>query len=174
MKPINISKRSSVYYDETNDTFVKTFSPNLEARIKYFFKLRKYPGENFSHIGKLLNQINIKTAKIISFTNYSVITKNINGISLYDYYKTNPKIIEKYIDLIIKLFKNNIYSGDLSLDNFIVKDNEIYVIDMEDYRHLYFFNFRKKEFLKRLKKTIPENIFYKVLKRLENLKEKKC
>lgn len=87
---------------------------------------------------------------------------NIKGISLDIYSQQNPEILNKYIDMIVKILSNNIYSGDLSLDNFIVYKNEIYVIDMEDYRYSKFVGRGKKEALRRLQGKISSNIFLKI------------
>lgn len=165
MKEISIGKRSSVYYDEKTDTFIKKFNPNFKSRLKFFFRLRRYPGENFNYISNLLNTFNINTPSIVSYDKYEIKTKNIHGVSLEDYCKFHPDIEDKYVNLILILLNNNIYSGDLSLDNFIVKDEDIYVIDMEDYKHNKFFNKSKKEFLKRLEYKISPNLYNKILKK---------
>lgn len=166
MKEISIGKRSCVYYDEQKDTFIKKFKPNFKSRLKFWFKLRRYPGENFNYISNILNSLGIKTAKIISYGPYEVETRNIHGISLQEYYKINPNIDDKYISLILILLKNNIYSGDLSLDNFIIKDHEIYVIDMEDYKYNKFFKKSKNEFFKRLKYKIPISLYKKIIEKI--------
>lgn len=162
MKIISKSKRSCVYYNSNNDSFFKTFSPSFRSRLKFLFHLRKYPGENFYFISKILNKLNIKTPVILNYSKYSITMSNIKGISLDIYSQENPEILKKYIDIIVKILSNNIYSGDLSLDNFIVYKNEIYVIDMEDYRYSKFVGRGKKEALRRLQGKISSNIFLKI------------
>lgn len=166
MQIITNSKRSCVYYDKNNDTFVKTFSPSFKSRLKYFFHLRKYPGVNFHYISKLLNKLDIKTTTILSYSHYSVTMKNVHGTNLNDYYKNHKYIINHYVDIIVKILNNGIYCGDLTLENFIVKDDEIYVIDMEDYRYEKFIGRGNKEALRRLSKNIPYDIFQQIEKQI--------
>lgn len=168
MKIVVEHDRSSVHYNETSDTFIKRFNPKIESKIKYFLRLRKYPGQNFFYISNLLNSLNIKTAKIVAHSNYHVETENVNGIILEDFIKTNENcqhIVDKYISLILTLLKHDIYSGDLHLRNFIVKNNEIYALDLEDYRHVKAFSRGKDEFFRRLKGKIPKHIFKEIEKR---------
>lgn len=170
MEAIVTHPRSSVFYDKSRDTFIKKFTPKLSNRIKYFFKLRKYPGQNFHYISSFLSSLNIKTPTIVKYSNYCVETKNIKGVSLEEFIKSNPinkKIIDDFTLLVITIINNNIYCGDLSLDNFMVKDNQIYVLDLEDYRHVKFFKHTKDEFLKRLKGKVPKDIFENIIKKLQ-------
>ncbi|MCQ8212092.1 Mn2+dependent serine/threonine protein kinase [Cetobacterium somerae] len=169
METIVTHPRSSVFYDKNRDIFIKKFTPKISSRIKYFFRLRKYPGENFYYISTFLNSLNIKTPTVVKHLNYSVETKNIKGISLEEFIKNNPTdkdIINKFTTLVITLIDNSIYCGDLSLDNFMVKDNEIYVLDLEDYRHVKFFKHNKDEFLRRLKGKVPREIFENIIEKL--------
>lgn len=170
MKTIVTHPRSSVFYDQSRDIFIKKFTPKLSNKIKYFFKLRKYPGQNFYYISCFLRSLNIKTPIVVKYSNYYVETKNIKGISLEKFiknYPTNKKIIDDFTSLVVTLISNNIYCGDLSLDNFMVKNNEIYVLDLEDFRHVKFFKHTKEEFLKRLKGKIPKDIFENILKKIQ-------
>lgn len=70
--------------------------------------------------------------------------------------------------MVTKLLKNNIYSGDLSFDNFFVKNNEIIVIDLEDYRKVKFFKRDRKEAIRRLYGKINEDIIEKIENNLKN------
>ncbi|MDX8335920.1 BUD32 family EKC/KEOPS complex subunit [Candidatus Cetobacterium colombiensis] len=171
MKVIIIHRRSCVYYKVSSDSFIKEFTPKFSSKLKYFFKLRKYPGKNFYYISNLLNSLNIKTAKIISYSNYHIETKNIDGITLEEFIKIKGDnydyIISQYIFLILTLIKNNIYCGDLHFGNFIVKNNELYALDLEDYHHKNIFWSYKKCFLSRLKGKIPKEIFEDIIKQLE-------
>lgn len=171
MKLICEAKRSSVYYDKENDYYLKKFSPKFSKKIKYFFRLRKYPGDNFFYISNLLNSLGIDTPTIINHTKYSVITKRIDGISLEKYIELYPDqeniMLEKFSNLIIKLFSNNIYSGDLSLDNFIVSDDKIYALDLEDYRCEKFQSKGIKDGIKRLEAKVPNKVFNNVSQHFE-------
>lgn len=161
MKKIVIGKRSSVFYDEIKKEYTKTFNPKFKARLKYFLKLRKYPGLNFLHISKTLNSLGIKTPTITKVSKYSITTKELNGISL-EHLLNDKNIEKKFITLIITLFRNKIYSGDLAPDNFIVVNNEIYALDLEDYKYEKFFYFNLKKALKRLKGKVPLEIYNSV------------
>lgn len=170
MKIVSNQKRSLVYFDENNSSFIKIFKPKFINKLKYFFRLRKYPGDNFFYISKELQNLGIKTVEIIDFSHYKVITKKIAGISLDIYLQknSNKEIIQKYIYLVTTLLKNNIYSGDLSYDNFFVKDNEIVVIDLEDYRKVKFFKRSPEEALRRLHGKIPEIVIKQIEEKLNN------
>lgn len=165
MKIINQQKRSSVFYDEKNDTYIKTFNPKFINRLKFLFRFRNYPGKNFYFISNILKSLNLYSAEVINFSNYSVTTKNLHGINMETYIKKYPNsdIISQYITFVKKLIDNNIYCGDLSYDNFIVKDERLYAIDLEDYKKVKFFNKDKKEFFRRLKQKIDEDTFNKII-----------
>lgn len=172
MKIISEQKRSLVYFNEEEDTFIKIFKPKFLNRLKYLFRFRKYPGDNFFYISKELKKLEIKTVEILSYSHYKVITKNIHGVPLNIYLeknRDNNEIIQKYIYLVTKLLKNNIYSGDLSFDNFFVKNNEIIVIDLEDYRKVKFFKRDRKEAIRRLHGKINEEIIEKIKNNLKIL-----
>lgn len=172
MKVISDQRRSLVYFNEKEDTFIKIFKPKLSNKLKYFFRFRKYPGDNFFYISKELKKLGIKTVEIISYSHYKIITKNIHGTPLNIYLeknKYNDKIIQDYISIVTTLLKNNIYSGDLSFDNFFVKNDEIIVIDLEDYRKVYFFKRDMKEAIRRMHGKISEEIIKKIEINLKNL-----
>lgn len=173
MKIIVSHARSSVFYNSKTDTFIKTFSPKLINRFKFFINLRLYPGNNFYYICNLLNSLNIKTPIVINYSKYHIETANLHGESLENFLERNPndlKIINKYVHIILILLKNNIYCGDLSLDNFILKNNEIYALDLEDYKHIKFSKYNRKEFLRRLEGKIPLNIYNLILQEIKNSK----
>ncbi|MEG1942091.1 MAG: Mn2+dependent serine/threonine protein kinase [Cetobacterium sp.] len=170
MKTVAKHKRSSVFYSEQNDSFIKTFTPKLNRKIKFFFRLRKYPGDNFYYISNLLNSLNIKTPTITKHSKYSIETKNLAGLSLKEYLELNPNdthAIEQFINIISTLMKNNIYSGDLTPNNFIFKNGTIYALDLEDYRHNTKLTFKKNEFLRRLKTKISDDLFQLFLKKIK-------
>lgn len=171
MQIVSDQRRSLVYFDETNNHFIKIFKPKFINKLKYFFRLRKYPGDNFFYIAKELQKLEIKTVEIVNFSHYKVVTKNIDGISLSKYLESNSnneQILQKYVHLISTLLKNNIYSGDLSYDNFFVKDNEIIVIDLEDYRKVKFLARTSKEAIRRMYGKIPEEIITSIVKKLND------
>ena len=166
MQIIKQDKRSHVYFDEQNDTYIKLFFPSFSKKIKYFFRLRKYPGYNFKYISDRLNKLGINTPSIIKYDKYSVTTKNIKGVSLEKYIKndyTHP-IIDDFIKIITIILKHRFFYGDFSLDNFIVKNNKIYAIDLEDYRKEFLFAHSIHYTLKRMKGKMPDAIIEKIKK----------
>ena len=58
--------------------------------------------------------------------------------------------------MVSKIINLGIYFGDFNFDNFIVYQNELYVIDLEDYRKDFFSTYRKKSLIKRLKRQLVE------------------
>lgn len=171
MKVISNQKRSIVYYDEANDIFIKKFMPKFSAKLKYFFRLRKYPGYNFKYISSELNRLNILTVEVISYSHYSVTTKHLFGTPLDKYLINFPQsnILNDFINIICTLFKNNIYCGDLSYDNFFVVDKKIYAIDLEDYRKVKFLKRDTSEAIRRMKGKVDDWVIDEIKKRL-NLK----
>lgn len=168
MEIISNQKRSVVYFNEETSTYLKIFKPKFFNRLKYFFRLRKYPGENFNYISSELNRLGISTVKIINHSHYSVTTEQIKGISLEKYlqiYK-NSNILNEYIDLVVTLLKNNIYCGDLSYDNFFVSNNKLIALDLEDYRKVKFFKRSNEEALRRLEGKIDKHVYTKIKRKL--------
>lgn len=152
--------KDEIYYDEVNKTYTKIINPRLNKKIKYFFKLRRYPGENVKYISELFEKNGINTLKVIEFNKYKTVTKEIRGETLMGEIiklkNDNEKnsLIEKYIEIIIKIINLGVYFGDFNFGNFIVHNKELYVIDLEDYRKDFFSKFRRKDMMKRLKKTL--------------------
>lgn len=154
LKEIVNSNRSKVWYDEKNEVYIKKFYPKFSKKIKYLFKISKYPGENFNYISQELKKIGIKTSDIVYYSKYEVHTKKVVGKSLEEIFKgddlnTVAYYLEKYIQLINKLIENKIFFCDFSGDNFFVQHDDIVVIDLEDYRKSIFF--KKKKMLKKIK-----------------------
>lgn len=164
MEIISNQRRSLVYYDNKNFTYIKIFKPKFLNKLKYFFHFRKYPGDNFNFISKELNKIGIPTVEVLSFSHYSITTKKIDGIPLDKYLIKNPNsnILDKYIDLVLLLLKNNIYCGDLSYDNFFVQSNKIIALDLEDYKIVKFCKKSPQEFLRRLEGKVDSWVFNKI------------
>ncbi|MGL6098881.1 MAG: lipopolysaccharide core heptose(II) kinase RfaY [Fusobacteriaceae bacterium] len=167
---ISEQKRSKVIFNKKDSTFIKFFYPKLAFRLKYLFHLRSYPGYNFKNISNLLNSLGFNTPEIIQYSKYMIKTKPIEGVSLEQHFSAfpNDKTMEqKIVNFITTIFKNKIYSGDLHFGNFLVSKNELYILDLEDYRHVKFFKRSDDEFLRRLKGKIPPQIFKAVLERLK-------
>ena len=164
MKVIVEHRRTKVYFDEKREVYIKEFNPKLSFRLKYFFRLRKYPGFNFKFISRELAKLGIKTPEIIYASKYRVETKKIDGVLLSNYLKNKQnQVLVKYLDMIVKVLKSDIYFGDFNTRNFIVKNGDIYAIDLEDYRKERFFNRSMSEALMRLKKTLKNDKWYEYI-----------
>lgn len=153
------NKRTKVIYNNIDKTYKKILYPSFEKKIKYFFKIRKYPGYNCKYIYNIFIKSNIKTAEIINFDKYTITTKEIKGNKLMDELlsSNNQKgdlLLKKYINIVSKIINLDIYYGDFNFDNFIVSDEELYIVDLEDYRKDFLCRFRKKSIKKRLKRFL--------------------
>ena len=177
-------KRTKVVFDTEKRIYTKYFYPKYDKRLKFFLGFRKYPGRNYKYISDILEKDGIKVAEIIDFDKYMVKTKEIPGTSLLECISTNTKekeiLIEKYIKLVSKIINLGIYFGDFHFGNFIVYNDEIYVIDLEDYKKDILSKYRKKSLLKRLKRYLfrlteiynediydGEKIYHTILKKLK-------
>lgn len=164
MKVIANGKYSQVYYDEEKDMYIKYFTPKLKKKIKYFLKLRKYPGENCKYISNIFNKIGIKTPEIIKYDRYLFCTKGIEGKTLKKLITTEDKkekidiYIEKYIYIVSKVINNKIYYADFNFSNFILFEDELYILDLEDYKKDIFFILKKKKMLRILKEKILKDM----------------
>lgn len=168
MKEENIiiknDKRSKVLYNSKSKTYIKCFYPKFKKKIKLFFRIGKYPGYNFKYISEKLNSIGVKTVEVIEYGKYKVITKELDGVSLKEALENSNKekskiYLEKYIELIKKLFENKIYFADYNSNNFYIFNDEIYALDLEDYRKDGLFIFQKKNMLDKMEekiKTLPK------------------
>ena len=179
------TEKSKVIYDEEKSSYIKYFYPEKNKKIKFLLKLRKYPGENCKYISEIFLKNNIKVAEIIKYTKYSLETKEVKGDNLTDELikadDFRKKIlIEKYVELVTKIINLGIYFGDFHFGNFILCNEELYVIDLEDYRKDVLSKYRKKSLLKRLKRYLfkltevykeeiydGELIFNEILKKLK-------
>lgn len=74
------------------------------------------------------------TPEVIIYSKYKVVTKNIQGTVLREYLKNDDSILKDFLELIIKILKNGIYYSDFNTKNFIVKNGNIYPIDLEGYK----------------------------------------
>ncbi len=161
-------KYSKVVFDDEKDEYIKTFTPSLKKKIKFFLKLRKYPGENTKYISDILNSIGIKTPYIKKFEKYMVITEDVKGISLkevLDKETDNKRIdilLEKYICIVRRIIENKIYYGDFHFNNFLVAGDELFLLDLEDYKKELFFIFSKKKMLRLLKRKLEKTVSYEL------------
>ncbi len=127
-------KRTKVIFDKKEKVYIKKFNPKLQYKLKFFLGFRRYPGHNFKYIAEKLTELNINVPKIKSYSRYTIITEDIQGVVLRDYLLKDKTILKDFLDTIVKILESGIYFGDFNTGNFIVKDGEIYAIDLEDYR----------------------------------------
>lgn len=154
-------KRTKVIFNTEGRVYTKYFYPKFDKKIKCFLGLRKYPGRNYKYISDILEEDGIKVAEVINFNKYSVSTKEIIGKNLSEELKNSEKergkeLINKYIEIVSKIINLGIYFGDFNFDNFIVSQEELCAIDLEDYRKDLFSAFRKKSLIKRLRRQLVE------------------
>ncbi|BBA50390.1 hypothetical protein FV113G1_07370 [Fusobacterium varium] len=153
-------EKDIVIYDAKEKTYTKIIKPKLKKQLKYFFRLRRYPGENINYIANLFRQNKIKTFDILKYSKYMTVTKEIEGKSLMDEIINNNDreyvntLINKYIEIVTKIIELEVYFGDFNFGNFIVSNGELYVIDLEDYRKDFLTRFRRKSMMKRLKREL--------------------
>ncbi|WP_462355212.1 BUD32 family EKC/KEOPS complex subunit [Fusobacterium ulcerans] len=153
-------EKDVVIYNAKKKTYTKIIKPKLKKQLKYFFKLRRYPGENIKYIADIFNKNGIKTFEVLKYSKYMVVTKEIDGKSLMDeIINNNDKkyikiLIEKYIDKVKRIIELGVYFGDFNFGNFIVSNGELYAIDLEDYRKDFLTRFRRKAMMKRLKREL--------------------
>ena len=153
------NSKSKVIYDDLEKTYTKYFYSGYSKKIKFFLGIRRYPGKNYKYISDIFEKEGIKVAKIIEFNKYMVKTEEICGISLLDCLVSSSednkeKLIKKYIYLVSKIINLGIYFGDFHFGNFILYNDELYVIDLEDYKKDIFSKYRRKSLLKRLKRYL--------------------
>lgn len=154
-------KRTEVIYDTDKKAYIKIIKLKFSKKLKCFFKIRKYPGYNYKYISDILNENGIKTAEILSFNRYTIITREIVGEKLLFSLMNADKnlfdeLINKYVETVSKIINLGIYFGDFNFNNFIVHNKELFLIDLEDYRKDLFSSFRKKSLIKRLKRQLLE------------------
>lgn len=159
-KIVTECERSKVVYNLENKTYTKYFYPKAIKKIKFLLKLRNYPGENCNYISKIFEKNEIKVARVLEYTNYSITTKEIKGKSLAEELlncqdnSRKEKLINKYIVIVSQIINLGIYFGDFHFGNFILSNDELYVIDLEDYRKDFVSRFKRKSVLKRLRRYL--------------------
>lgn len=183
-----MKREEKVIYNSEKGSYTKIVIPKLSKRIKFYLGLRRYPGYNVKYMADLLNTNGIKTFEILSYTKYMTETRELKGKTLFETLKNEKDydkiedLLEKYSSIVAKIINLGIYFGDFNYFNFILKDNDIYVIDLEDYRKDFLCKFRKKDMMRRLKNKLHymksmlgrdevifdgDRIYQKILKKIE-------
>ncbi|MEZ6854532.1 hypothetical protein [Halodesulfovibrio aestuarii] len=127
--------KRAVYYDEEKKQYIKYFTPKLELKLKYWFRLRKYPGTNFSYIADKLQALGLKTPQVITAEKYKVITQEVEAPTLKEYLQetNDPTIEPRIIELIATILNSGIVFFDFHYENFLYKNGQVYILDLEGY-----------------------------------------
>jgi len=167
MKCLRKNHKRAVYLDETTREYTKIFTPKLELKIKYWLGMRKYPGLNFAHIAKRLNALGLKTPVVVAAEKYKVTTKEIVAPTVAQHMKeTSDSTIEpQLIELIASILNAGIVFFDFHYENFLYKEGEFYVLDLEGYSDSIFVSRGRAGVLYRIEKHLGANFRKEVEKR---------
>lgn len=164
MEKIIVNKKTrTVIYDTEKKIYKKYIRPKFKEKLKIFFGLKRSHGKNAAFLSEFLRKNGVKTYKVISYTKYSYITKEIEGKTLLESIlevrkdkKLVGEYIEKYIDIVKKIVNLNVYYGDFYFNNLMIdKNKEIYVIDIDEMEFtLYSKIFKNKKVIPRVKQTL--------------------
>ncbi|MCI0508564.1 hypothetical protein C8E00_103417 [Chromohalobacter marismortui] len=169
MQFIQQSKYSTVYYDPHDDTFIKTFQPKLIDHLRYSLGIRPHPGHNFAKIAAKLQTLGIATPSIVIAKKRYLVTSNVRGVALKTRILDSPDLQARYLDILATYYHHDIHCRGLHTDNFLVRDNVIYAIDLDAYKAPTFFKYSKREFLECLQRSLKGDeafLFDRLLKRL--------
>ncbi|WP_462351539.1 hypothetical protein [Fusobacterium varium] len=50
-------EKDEVIYNPQDKTYTKIMRSGLNKKIKYFFRLRKYPGQNIKYVSEILRKM---------------------------------------------------------------------------------------------------------------------
>ncbi len=122
---------SIIILDYKNKIVIKKRIPK-SYRIKEFdeYVRKKRTKREAKILKKLENTINVP--KVLEVKDFIIKMELINGKTLKeikDFEGLNKGIIKKMAELVSKLHEKGIIHGDLTLKNFILKDEELYLID---------------------------------------------
>ena len=95
-----------VIYNSENKTYTKIIKCKLKKRIKFFLKIRKYPGENIKYISELFRKNGIKALEVLEYSKYKVVTKEITGKTFLE------ELILNYNNYESKILNRKIYYND--------------------------------------------------------------
>lgn len=176
-KTIVDGKKTKVVYDSERKIYIKTFNPDGDKKLKCLLGMRVYPGRNFKKISDYFNANGIKTPKIVEVGKYKVVTEEIEGKVLKDFMQScEPErqlfLIDLYIETVAKIINLGVYFGDFNFGNFIVNNEELWAIDLEDYRHDFFSGWRKRSLLKRLRRFLLERNYQDLVMNGEDIYDK--
>jgi hypothetical protein len=168
-----------VYYNDVLKVYEKTFTPTLTDRLKYLSGLSPYPGEHFAHIAKRLQTVGVITPTIISTSRYSVKTLDVGGEDLLTkLLQADPNEIDFWLDqyttAIAKTLQAGIFFADFHFRNYLVRDHDLYALDLDNYRDDMFSGWRIRRLIAQLdRQTVP---FFtgKLIRRAERSADTAC
>lgn len=148
--------KRKVFYDYNEDAYIKVIYIKKIKKILCFFGLRNYPGINFKKVSDILIDRGIKTPEIIYASKYVVVTKNIKGVhmskALLELEESNiEEVINQYAKIIALIIREGIFFPDLHFDNFIVREEFVYPIDLDAYKMGIFYLFKRRKFISLIK-----------------------
>lgn len=161
-----MKEKDIIIYNKEEKTYTKKIGRKSKKLIKYWLGMRRYPGENIKYIADLFHKNGIKTFEVLSYSKFEVVMSEVEGKTLLEEIITNKdkkkseELIYKYVEIVTKIIELGIYFGDFNFGNFIVHNNELYAIDLDDYRKDFLTRFRRKPMMRRLKRELKnrENI----------------
>lgn len=148
--------KRSVYYDKSAGQYTKYFTPKFELKLKYWLRLRKYPGLNFAYIARKLQALGLNTPQIIEAEKYKVVTREIAAPTLREYLQNSndPNVYEQFVEVVARILNAGISFFDFNQGNFLYKDGQFYVIDLEGYTDSVFISRGKAGVLYRIEKDL--------------------
>ncbi|MGL6167884.1 MAG: hypothetical protein ACRC0Y_06335 [Fusobacteriaceae bacterium] len=174
---IDIGTRKVEYFPNEK-SYLKTFKPKLKDKFKFWFRIRRYPGENFKYISEELTKIGVNSVKVKTFGKYFVDTEEIDGTTLENFLlccsdDEKHKIILQFIDYVIRIINAGIYFGDFHYKNFMVDKNQMLIaIDLEGYKKEKINSSGPTASMRRLKKDIKDKEVYLKIESRIKIKDK--
>lgn len=131
--------------------------------LKFFLHLRRSPGKNFAFISKKLQQLNIPTLEVVKAEDFLVITKERTEPTLWEYLKDKPeeehaKLLQKQVDLIVKIYNSGITFVDFAPNNFLYDGNDLIVIDLDNFKADLFISRPRKKVLNHVERYYGKEV----------------
>lgn len=135
-KGINIDENKNILEDIYEKIDERKFVVKIRLRKTYLNekideKIRKYRMKIESKIiRRLYNIINVPKILYEDYDNFALVLEYIDGIKFQDFINEKNKIYLKFLGEIIgKIHRYGVVHGDLTTQNILIKNNEIYLID---------------------------------------------
>jgi hypothetical protein len=169
---VKSSLRAIVTYDPEELTFTKTFKPTRFQRLKYWIHLQQYPGLNYRDIAKILDRMHVLRPTIVSCSFYNVSTKKVSGVSLYQAIRCGDKsvvesLLAEYSSVVARIISAGLYFTDFHFRNFIAHKNQIYALDLDNYRYSIWCTLKVKRIQKEAGRKQIQKAIEKLYQRLE-------